>query len=77
MSALEDDMDEEDMEEDEDDLIKKVAWFISFGNELGFFQPKSVQYYNWHAKYWLFECNIETKHLSDVIIKLVVGRNKS
>ena len=36
MSALEDDMDEEDMEEDEDDLIKKVALFSSLRNELRF-----------------------------------------
>ena len=40
MSALEDDMDEEDMEEDEDDLIKKVARFSSFRNELGFLNRK-------------------------------------
>ena len=36
MSALEDDMDEEDMEEDEDVLIKKVALFSSLRNELRF-----------------------------------------
>ena len=63
MSALEDDMDEEDMEEDEDDLIKKVTQFGSFRNELNTGKIPII-------------CDIEAKHRSDVII-LITGRYKS